>query len=235
MTDKVVGAIDASTESNDEFLRLEQLAGVSPSPEEDLKQRPGQAEIAAASAKTEQLADEPAARAEDLFQRTDALAGEDARALIREMVSSIPAVRKWLGNYQFPAGTTFHPLANRRSAHPAAFAGSQPGYMANLARTPRRGSTALNSQISLLRQQLKSASYSTGGQDPHKLFSLYDRDNSGSLDMKEFGNAIRKGGRVTTHQMSDADLAQLFQAADTDGCDCSLLADQYPSILPACS
>ena len=217
--------IDASAESNDEFLRLEQLAAESPRREGDLQQLMASAATCANATVSTQ----------DLCQRTDALAGEDARALIREMLSSIPAVQEWLSDYEFPAGTTFRPLASyagRRSAHPAAFAGvQQPGYMADLSRAPRRGSAAGSSQLSLLRQQLKSVSYSTGGQDPRRLFSLYDRDNSGSLDLKEFGNAIRKGGRVTVQQMSDADVAQLFRAADADGCVCSPLTPICSSLI----
>jgi hypothetical protein len=236
-----------TTESNDDFLRLEQQAAQSPSPREgqlraevnhlqqqlqgaetlvdakipeletelrDAQELAGQIQTAVQSAKAED------ARVVDLCQRTDALAGQDARALIREMVTNIPAVQEWLGDYQFPAGTTFRPLQSQRSAaRPAA--SQQPGYMAAVARTPnvaKRGSAAGSTLLSLLRQQLKSLSYSTSGQDPRKLFSLYDRDNSGALDAKEFANAIRKGGRVTAQQMSDAELEQLFRAADTDGC-----------------
>ena len=166
---------------------------------------------------------------DDLCQRTDALSGQDARALIRAMIVQVPAVREWLGDYEFPAGTTFHPMQSKNKQHqhrdavataPSARAAAGGLGFGQATRPPtvnRRGSAAGSTQLSMLRQQLKSLSYGSGGQDPHKLFTMYDRDNSGLLDVKEFSNAVRKGGRVTERQMSDADLTALFRAADTDG------------------
>jgi len=66
------------------------------------------------------------------------------------------------------------------------------------------------------RKKLQSLSYGPKGQDPKKLFSHYDRDNSGHLDFNEFRNAVRRGGHLTPSMLSDGDLRKLFSAVDDD-------------------
>ena len=68
-----------------------------------------------------------------------------------------------------------------------------------------------------LKRKLKAQSYvGKRGQDPKKLFSHYDRDNSGELEFPEFKNAVRKGGHVAPRDCSDAQLKKLFAAVDAD-------------------
>ena len=67
------------------------------------------------------------------------------------------------------------------------------------------------------KRKLRSLSYGPKGQDPAKLFSHYDRDNSGELNFEEFKAAVRKGGHMSSAVLSDRDLQQLFAAVDTDG------------------
>eukprot|EP01043_Picozoa_sp_COSAG02_P015654 COSAG02_NODE_672_length_18655_cov_7.874003_6_plen_2500_part_00 len=68
-----------------------------------------------------------------------------------------------------------------------------------------------------IRQNLRGASYRKGGQDPRKLFEMYDRDNSGDIDRWEFRQAVRKGGRITVAMLCDVDLDRLFDCVDVDG------------------
>ena len=61
-----------------------------------------------------------------------------------------------------------------------------------------------------LRQRLKAHSYGQSGQDPRKLFSHYDRDNSGALSLAEFTRAVRKSGHMTRGMISDKELRLLM-------------------------
>ena len=54
------------------------------------------------------------------------------------------------------------------------------------------------------------------GQDLKKLFEHYDRDNSGYLDLEEFRRAVRKGGQIGVHQMTDEELEAVFDEYDAD-------------------
>ena len=68
-----------------------------------------------------------------------------------------------------------------------------------------------------LKKKLRGLSYGSAGQDPTKVFSRYDKDNSGELDYEEFVSAIRKGGKMTKNTISDQELRKLFDAIDGDG------------------
>ena len=46
--------------------------------------------------------------------------------------------------------------------------------------------------IDSLKRKLRSLSYGASGQDPRKLFSHYDRDNSGRLDFAEFSQLLSR-------------------------------------------
>ena len=71
--------------------------------------------------------------------------------------------------------------------------------------------------VEALKRKLRSRSYTSHGQDPRQLFSMFDRDNSGLMDATEFAAALRKGGQITADMMSNADLDRLFSAVDADG------------------
>ena len=49
---------------------------------------------------------------------------------------------------------------------------------------------------------------------PSKLFDLFDKSRSGDLQMKEFVEAIRKGGNVGPKVIAQEDLERLFRAVD---------------------
>ena len=69
------------------------------------------------------------------------------------------------------------------------------------------------------RTKLRAMSYTTHGQDPHSLLSMYDKDRSGELSWEEFTAAVRKGGKVKAdgpHGITDAKLRKLFAVADKD-------------------
>ena len=68
-----------------------------------------------------------------------------------------------------------------------------------------------------LKKKLRGLSYGDAGQDPSKLFGLYDKDNSGELDFDEFVAAIRKGGKMGPKMISQEELRELFDAIDEDG------------------
>eukprot|EP01044_Picomonas_judraskeda_P002122 COSAG03_NODE_142_length_11687_cov_11.710131_9_plen_1477_part_00 len=78
--------------------------------------------------------------------------------------------------------------------------------------------------VATVRKKLSALSYGAGGEDPVKLFSHFDRDNSGTLDFGEFRSAIRRGAQITVAKMSDAELRKVFNAVDSDdGGDVSLV------------
>ena len=75
---------------------------------------------------------------------------------------------------------------------------------------------AREAMLTDLRRKFRAAAYTAGGVDFRKLFRHYDRDNSGELGFHEFRRAIRRDGKITSHQVSDRDLRQLFRAVDSD-------------------
>ena len=87
----------------------------------------------------------------------------------------------------------------------------------------RRGSintarTRLSSPIAMIRNRLRGAAYHMGKMNFHKLFSYYDRDNSGSIDKAEFVSIVRRDGKISIDAMSNQLLADLFdQDIDSNG------------------
>jgi Ca2+-binding EF-hand superfamily protein len=74
-----------------------------------------------------------------------------------------------------------------------------------------------STDMQLVKRKLASLSFAFGkGQDPHTLFSRYDRDKSGELDFTEFCNAVRKGGKLSVTAVTDRQLQQWFSAVDID-------------------
>lgn len=72
-------------------------------------------------------------------------------------------------------------------------------------------------EMEIAKRKMRSMSYGSKGQDPRKLLSHYDRDNSGELDWSEFKAAVRKGGHVSAATLSDELLRKLFDEVDGDG------------------
>ena len=68
-----------------------------------------------------------------------------------------------------------------------------------------------------VRSKLKAAAYTAGGVDWHRLFSFYDRDNSGEIGYIEFKRLLRSDAKIPVSQLSDADVKSLFNSVDTDG------------------
>lgn len=47
--------------------------------------------------------------------------------------------------------------------------------------------------------------------------SFFDRDNSGTLDKREFVSALRRDAKIPKRDMSDEDLENIFDTVDVDG------------------
>jgi Ca2+-binding EF-hand superfamily protein len=74
----------------------------------------------------------------------------------------------------------------------------------------------LEDRLKYLRSKLRAASYTLRGVDLPKLFKHYDRDNSGELQFKEFKSAVRRDAKLSTSEVSDAELLELFRTVDSD-------------------
>ena len=72
-------------------------------------------------------------------------------------------------------------------------------------------------KLQRIRKKFQTVSYAAGGQDWAKLFAHYDRDNSGELDFEEFRRAVRKDVGMKKNQVTDEELREIFDQADTDG------------------
>ena len=71
--------------------------------------------------------------------------------------------------------------------------------------------------VEKLRSNLHAHSYGTSsGQDPRSLFKKYDRNKDGAIDLREFKDAVRKGGQITARKMTDNEVRDIFQMVDTD-------------------
>ena len=71
-------------------------------------------------------------------------------------------------------------------------------------------------EVEAMRKKIRAASYTKGGANVRKLFTLVDRDKGGTLSLEEFTRAIRRG-KITPKLISDRDLKALFKAIDADG------------------
>jgi len=67
-----------------------------------------------------------------------------------------------------------------------------------------------------LRSKLKAAAYTVEGVNWNKLFSVYDRDNSGTLDYNEFRSAIRRDAKLSANVFSEKAMQKLFRLIDDD-------------------
>ena len=67
--------------------------------------------------------------------------------------------------------------------------------------------------MELSKKKLEAAVYGFN-RDWRKLFSKFDADSSGNLDMEEFRRGLRRIARVPTTQLSDGEVKQLFVAID---------------------
>ena len=87
---------------------------------------------------------------------------------------------------------------------------------ASKTRTPQPLNARQKTIVEKLRTNLSSQAYGSQGQDPHKLFKKYDRDNDGAWDFSEFKDAVRKGGKITAAVLSDTEVRQIFELIDVD-------------------
>ena len=68
----------------------------------------------------------------------------------------------------------------------------------------------LANPISMIRNRLRGASYHQGKMNFLKLFSYYDRDNSGHIDKPEFISLVRRDGKISYDAMSNKLLSDIF-------------------------
>eukprot|EP00750_Incisomonas_marina_P011051 INCI16334.1.p1 GENE.INCI16334.1~~INCI16334.1.p1 ORF type:complete len:1994 (+),score=433.30 INCI16334.1:160-6141(+) len=80
---------------------------------------------------------------------------------------------------------------------------------------PERLPTKLESEFNL-RGKLRAAAYSKGGLDFEALFSQFDSDGSGELDLEEFGAAMRKAAKISVNDVTDEELEEMFNLVDAD-------------------
>lgn len=74
----------------------------------------------------------------------------------------------------------------------------------------RQAHAEVHPDIVVARQKLRSLSYSMSGEDPARLFKIFDRNNSGAIDLQEFRAGMRKGGKITHNAMDDEAIEMLF-------------------------
>ena len=80
-----------------------------------------------------------------------------------------------------------------------------------------------------MRKAMWASTFAIGSKDMRDLFNMYDTDNSGSLEKREFKSAIRRS-RTTPDELSDADIEQLFDAIDING-NGLLSAEEFTSFM----
>lgn len=68
----------------------------------------------------------------------------------------------------------------------------------------------------VVKNKLRAAAYNNGKINLEKLFSFYDRDNSGAIDFNEFKSMVRRDGKITANQVTDMALAKFFKGLDLD-------------------
>jgi Ca2+-binding EF-hand superfamily protein len=64
--------------------------------------------------------------------------------------------------------------------------------------------------------KLRTAAYDNGHANWLKLFRHYDRDDTGDMDLHEFMQLLRKRARITPKQLTDEQIAALFEFVDQD-------------------
>ena len=69
--------------------------------------------------------------------------------------------------------------------------------------------------VEKLKQKIRAASYTFGGQDWDKLFSVYDKNGDGILNYDEFAQALRRG-QLTKDVILDMEMVYLYSLLDTD-------------------
>ena len=104
----------------------------------------------------------------------------------------------------------------RKSFKAAALAANFATTVVRKERSTRHAEAEAADPLLPLKKKLRGLSYGANGQDPAKLFSSFDKDNSGELDFDEFVSAIRKGGKLTPQMISQRKLRTLFDAIDDD-------------------
>ena len=73
-------------------------------------------------------------------------------------------------------------------------------------------------KVEALRKKLQALSYTMQGQDPRRLFAMFDTDHESYKDRRwnyeEFKDAVVRGGQAG--QISEEEQMQLFELVDTD-------------------
>eukprot|EP01043_Picozoa_sp_COSAG02_P042732 COSAG02_NODE_3655_length_6410_cov_3.941531_2_plen_1669_part_00 len=87
-----------------------------------------------------------------------------------------------------------------------------------------------NTRVKALKRQLRSAAYSGGKLDLHKLFRHYDRDNSGEIEFKEFALAVRRDAKLKLTEVSEVELREIFEHIDADNSG-SISVDEFVQLL----
>ena len=71
-------------------------------------------------------------------------------------------------------------------------------------------------QVRALRSKIRAAAYTAGGVNWGKLFRHYEEDRAGLLDFEEFKSVLRAEGKLSTRDVTDSDLRQVFRAVDVE-------------------
>ena len=82
----------------------------------------------------------------------------------------------------------------------------------------------------MMHRAFRAAAYKPGGSSLSYLFRQYDSNNDGSINARQFLNAVRVHGRISSRVLTDADVMKLFAFLDTDG-DNEITADEFSDFL----
>ena len=147
-------------------------------------------------------------------------------SLEEQMAQFEDAKARW-DALQEPAGVAASPRSPAAPVRPARRSDSSsmsPRKQASPRKSPTQTSEStaklmLSHDVLDARTKLRAMSYTSHGQDPHSLLSMYDKDRSGELSWEEFKAAVRKGGKVKAdgpQGITDAKLRKLFVVVDKD-------------------
>jgi hypothetical protein len=82
---------------------------------------------------------------------------------------------------------------------------------------PKRRGTLDEDQLKKMRSKLKAVAYTYGGVNWSKLFQLYDRDKSGSIEFDEFKRLLRRDAKISTAVLTDDEVGVIYDSIDVDG------------------
>ena len=82
--------------------------------------------------------------------------------------------------------------------------------------TANRKSTFSPILLDKIRKRFRAASYATSGMDWEQVFKRYDKSGDNMLDQTEFFEALRKGLKISSRDVSDRDIDVLMHELDLD-------------------